>query len=219
MGSLRNNCFNPGGDESCMPGCPPRDLWCDQRGAFADQKDCDWVGDPSGLWRCCYALPPEDWKGLLRMQDAHMAFGPCPRQLKDVDCDDGTARETWKFDEIIIDRVRLPWDDELHAIIEAVVVAPTASEVSQQYARATHEALLRLLNVSDAQLPLLTYDASLGAEPFGSVTPSSFGCQPWCASHPALWHLKCSFSGCSGCQDCAPGGANEIDGAGGQIDA
>ena len=74
----------------------------------------------------------------------------------------------------MVDRVRLPWDGHLHELLEAVIISPRAKPPALRYAFAVHRALLRLLGVDEARLPLLHYDVDRMRNPFteGVVQPA-----------------------------------------------
>lgn len=74
--------------------------------------------------------------------------------------------DIWRFNEIIIDRARYPWEPDLADMLEAVIIAPTASALAKRYARAVHHAILEKIGVDDARLPLLYYDVRKRANPF-----------------------------------------------------
>ena len=74
----------------------------------------------------------------------------------------------------MVDRARLPWEGHLHELIEAVIISPRAKPPALRYAFAVHRALLRLLQVDAARLPLLWYDVDREVRPFteGVAEPS-----------------------------------------------
>ena len=79
--------------------------------------------------------------------------------------------------QIMVDRARLPWDGHLHELLEAVIISPRAKPAALRYAFAVHRALLRLLHVDAARLPLLYYDVDQKVHPFteGVVEPPPEG--------------------------------------------
>ena len=98
------------------------------------------------------------------MQDAHSPIGPaCPNGYS------ASCTAEWRYNEIVLDRYRMPWEGELHQIIEAVIAHPHASLKARRYADAVHAALLRRMGIVDeAKLPLLHYDPSRTRSPFSS---------------------------------------------------
>ena len=194
--SLSYNCWPAGGDENCRPGCPERQQWCDRRGGIDAQSDCSVDGEAERMRGCCAALPPDDWAGMLAMQSAHMDTGPCPRLEKN--CDSYDVIEARRWNEVILDRQREPWDNELADMIEAVVIAPRAAPNVVEFGRAVHQALAGVMGV---ELPFLYYDTANTTSPFSWAMPERYA--PTC---DAPDDTKCADVG-NDC--CAPPHLNE----------
>lgn len=187
IASMSYNCATWGGDGiscrepgCCVPGCPPRAEWCDQRGGVHAQSDCRLLGSPSAMKSCCTAFPPDSWGELIAMQDAHMPHGTCqgyrpsraPANCRD-DARKGIAAEKdWRFNDIVLDIARHPWEGELVDMVDAVIIAPTAGLAAMRYAWSVRKALSQLLN--DTTLPLLYYDIRQRTEPFAPARASSY---------------------------------------------
>lgn len=170
MGSFGRPCWPWGGSDECVSGCPKPYEWCDKHGGVQGQTNCN-TGFGEQPETCCLAWAPDMWTELLEMQDQwHRPWGSCWHR-EGVDCNDVTTAgdSIWLYNEIVVDRARHPWGSELHEIIEAVAIAPRASDKSKAFAKAVHTALLRLMignGVNNLTLPLLYYDAAETRKPF-----------------------------------------------------
>ena len=136
-GSLNRNCrpLDPTG--GCIGGCPPRNQWGD------------------------FVWGVENLERMLAQQDEHVVpWGACTNQRSESDCDSHiTSERLWN--EVVLDKYRAPWDDDIESIVGAVAVAPNAWAASKAYARAVHRALSELFASRGAILPpLLYYDAA-----------------------------------------------------------
>lgn len=149
-GSSEFNC-RPLGQADCIAGCIPQSQWHTPGGVNLKL----WVE----RWG---ASQLED---MLRQQDENAGAGSCLATQPAWTC-----TNAWRFsafyNEVVLDKFAQPWDAELTDMVDAVFVAPSASDGAMELARAVQADLERRFADKRAAPPLLFYDAS-GASDHG----------------------------------------------------
>jgi hypothetical protein len=138
-----------------------------------DRLLCSYWRD-GGTWnRNCDHLDEECRPGCIRwcqeQEEWMCAFQPARLQeimeAEDREKQPGHHRR-WGYNELILDNWRKPWDLNMPEMIRAVFIQTGSEESEVQHALAVHNKLLMSFGLSEADCPLIEYDATSPSEPF-----------------------------------------------------